>query len=191
MAYPRTYPTLFDEVLTLDIKNYKAYLQPLQSSTGVNRWWYNGEETGSISFAIHMEETSGYLELDYNYKKEPIKYRVFIVSKPSNLGKGLIWYFVCPHTGKHCKKLYLVGGYFLHREAFTGCMYDCQKKSKSIRSFMKMSKDLFAKTDFMKGRKYIKTNYRGKPTKTYLKFLELEEKERQMLLPEREVFKRS
>ncbi len=190
MAYPHTFPTLYDEVKTLDIKSYKAkgYLQPNQQSTGVSRWTRNGEVTGSISFAIHMEETSGYLELDYNYKQKPIKYRVFIVSKPSNLGKGLVWYFICPVTKKHCRKLYLISGYFLHREAFTGCMYDCQKKSKSIRPFMKMLKDCFAKTDFMKGRKYIQTHYRGKLTKAYLKYLKLEKMEHQMLQPEQEAY---
>jgi hypothetical protein len=192
MAYPRIFPTLYDEVLTLDTKSYKVYLKPNQLSTGVSRWTRNGEVTARIGFTIHMEATSGYLELDYTFNEKPLKYRVPIVSKPNNLGIGLIWYFVCPVTKKHCRKLYLVGGYFLHREAFTGCMYKKQTKSKSSRPFTKMLDQLFAKSDFMEGReKYFKTHYQGKPTKNYLKFLKLQEKERQAMRPAGELFKRS
>jgi hypothetical protein len=40
---------------------------------------------------------------------------------------------------------------------------------------------IFARCDFMQGRKHLKTHYRGKPTKTYLRYLELERKENQIL----------
>lgn len=193
-AMPRahTFPTLFDDVKTLDIKSYKAkgYLQPNQQSTGVTRWRRGGVETGSISFTIRMEETSGYLELDYSSNKEPIKYRVPIVSKPSNLGIGLNWYFVCPVTGKCCKKLYGAGKYFLHRTAFKG-MYECQTWSKHSRQLIETMKWTFAKDNFMEGRwKYMKTHYRGKPTKTYLKYLELEKKEGLALRSSRNLFRK-
>ena len=121
---------------------------------------------------------------------EPIEYRVPIVSKPSNLGVGLIWYFVCPVTGKHCKKLYGASKYFLHREAFKGCMYECQTWSKNSRALIETMKWTFAKDNFMEGRwKYMKTHYRGKPTKTYLKYLKLCQKEAQMLRPMRDLLK--
>lgn len=180
MAHPHTFPTLYNELKTLDLKSFKEYLKPNQLSTGTNRWTRNGEETASIGFSIRMGETKGYLELDYNYKKEPIKYRVPIVSKPSNLGKGLIWYFVCPHTGKHCKKLYLVGGYFLHREAFKGCMYESQTRSKNGRQIAEMAKAIFGNDDSIYKR-YFKKYYKGKPTKRYLKYLEFQEKEGRLL----------
>ncbi|MDX1943191.1 MAG: hypothetical protein SFU99_21685 [Saprospiraceae bacterium] len=180
MPRPRTFPTLFDEVKTLDIKSYKekGYLQPNQQNTGVTRWRRNGEETGSISFAIRMEETSGYLELDYNYKEEPIKYRVPIISKPSNLGKGLVWYFICPVTKKYCRKLYLISGYFLHREAFKGCMYESQTYSKRSRKLDRMCKQIFASENFWRenNRKYFKEFYAGKPTKRFLKLWRMQRK---------------
>ncbi|HMO39894.1 MAG TPA: hypothetical protein PKC76_09345 [Saprospiraceae bacterium] len=177
MAYPCTFPTLFDEVLTINIRSFKPYLQPYQANTGNSRWTHNGQETANIGFSIRMEETIGYLELNYRHKQKPIKYRVLIVSKPSNLGKGLIWYFFCPITKKHCRKLYLVDGYFLHREAFKG-MYKCQARSKSSRQLFHT---LFARSDFMEGRKYLQTHYLGKPTKSYLRYLDLEKKENQIL----------
>ena len=41
---------------------------------------------------------------------------------PSNLEEGIVWYFLCPETGKRCGKLYLQGTRFLHREAAKGAM---------------------------------------------------------------------
>ena len=61
---------------------------------------------------------------------EPRNYKVYLTSTPSNLNRGEIWYFICPQTKKRCRKLYSIGGYFLHREAFNGCMYKIQIESK-------------------------------------------------------------
>ncbi|MEH6405997.1 MAG: hypothetical protein V7767_01830 [Leeuwenhoekiella sp.] len=74
------------------------------------------------------------MELDYNYKKEPRNYKVNLVSIPSNIGNGKIWYFLCPETNKRCRNLYSIGGYFLHRKAFKGAMYESQKQSKKWRA---------------------------------------------------------
>jgi hypothetical protein len=62
---------------------------------------------------------------------------VQLVSAPSNLGKGFVWYFVCPRPGKRCRKLYLADTYFYHREAFHGCMYESQTQSKKYRQLDK------------------------------------------------------
>lgn len=168
---------LYDDVLTLDITSYKSYLQPYQSSTGVTRWQSNGNVTAKIGFAIRMGKTSGVLELDYTFNQKPVKYSVSIISKPSNLGVGLIYYFVCPITQKHCRKLYFGGGYFLHREAFRGC-YKCQMIPTNSRQAFRA---IFARCDFMQKRKHLKTHYRGKPTRPYLRYLKLERKEKQIL----------
>jgi len=93
---------------------------------------------------------------------------------PYNLGKGLIWYFLCPQTNKRCRKLYSIGGYFLHREAFSGCMYETQTQSKKHRQLDK-SLGAFFKTDDLYSQlyqKHFKKTYAGKPTKKYLRILE-------------------
>lgn len=74
-----------------------------------------------------------YIELDYKCNEAPIKYRVQLVSVPSNLGKGVVWYLVCLRTGKCYRKLYLVDNYFYHRSAFRGCMFQKQTQSKKSR----------------------------------------------------------
>lgn len=88
----------------------------------------------------------------------------------SNLGKGRIWYFLCPETNKRCRKLYLIGGYFLHREAFKGCMYESQSKSKNDILLSKRVGSYFALSDLYEelNRKYFKRTYNGKPTKRFL-----------------------
>jgi hypothetical protein len=54
-------------------------------------------------------------------------------------------------------------------------MYECQTRSKRDRALVKVLNETFAPDKFMEGReKYFKPFYRGKPTKTFLKLLELE-----------------
>ena len=97
---------------------------------------------------------------------------------PSNLGKGIIWYFLCPETSKRCRKLYLIGGYFLHREAFKSCMYESQTQSKKYRELEKTLGAYFRTDDLYNElyKKHFKKSYAGKPTKKYLRILDSLEK---------------
>lgn len=145
-----------------------------QIKSGTITWSRNGNQTGGISIQINTHSKQPYIELDYKYRDEPRNYKVRLVSVLSNLGKGEIWYFLCPQTKKCCRKLYLIGGYFLHLEAFSGCMYDCQTKSKYYR---KLDKTLGAyfKTDQpyeQQYSKHFKKHYAGKPTKRHLRIME-------------------
>src|SRR5690606_22140593 len=127
-----------------------------------------------ISITVNTHYKLPYAELDYKYRDEPRNYKVRLVFVPSNLGKGRIWYFLCPHTGKRCRKLYSIGGYFLHREAFNGCMYESQTQSKKYRQLDKTLGAYF-KTDDLYSQlyqKYFKKTYAGKPTKKYLRIME-------------------
>ena len=49
-----------------------------------------------------------------------------------------IWYFICPETNKLCRKIYSINGFFLHREAFKGCMYESQTQSKGNKQLEKV-----------------------------------------------------
>lgn len=101
-----------------------------------------------------------------------------MVSTLSNLNKGEICYFICPKTNKRCRKLYLIDGYFLHREAFNGCMYETQTHSKKYRQLDKTLGTYF-KSDNLYSELYkknFKKSYAGKPTKKYLRILEQIEK---------------
>jgi hypothetical protein len=173
MPKPQTFPTLYDEVKTVSISflTKHNYLKPNQRQSGVISWSRNGDNTGSISIRVSTEPQSPYLELDYKCNEAPIKYRVQLVSAPSNLGKGVVWYFVCPYTGKRCRKLYLGNIYFYHRSAFRGCMYEVQTYSKEFRELNKKFKTYFQKSKNYEQlyKKHFKMQYAGNPTKKYLK----------------------
>ena len=173
MPKPHTFPTLYDEVKTVSITflTKHGYLKPNQLKVGSVHWSRNGENIGSISIRVCTHSENLFLEFDYKCNQVPIKYKVQLISVPSNLGKGVVWYFVCPRTGKHCRKLYLADTYFYHREAFKGCMYEKQTQSKKSRYLDKILGAYF-KTDQLYEQLYkknFKKQYAGKPTKNYLK----------------------
>ena len=166
-----SFPTLFDSVLQVSITKLKerGYLEPGVYKGGTLTWSRNGNKTASIGITVDMASAPPYIELDYKYGDEPRKYRVRLVSVPSNLGDGEVWYFMCPHTGKRCRILYSVGGWFLHREAHKGVYYDSQVQSKETRNYMRVVGPLF-KVDRLYEemyKPYFKRYYAGVPTKRY------------------------
>jgi len=180
MPKPHTFPTLYNEALQISISKLKEweYLNPKQIKSGTLTWSRNGNKTGSISIRVNTHSEQPYIELDYKYRDEPRNYKVSLVSMPSNLGKGLIWYFLCPQTNRRCRKLYSIGGYFLHREAFNGCMYETQTQSKKYRQLDKTFGAYFKKDNLYSElyKKNFKKTYAGKPTKRYLRILKVMQK---------------
>lgn len=176
MPKPYTFPTLYNEALQISISKLKEweYLDPKHYKSGTLNWSRNGNETGSISICVNTQSKQPYIELNYNFKDQPRNYKVSLVSIPSNLGKGRIWYFLCPQTNKRCRKLYLIGGFFLHREAFNSCMYETQTQSKKYRQLDKTIGAIFRTDDLYRqlDKKHFKKTYAGKPTKKYLRIME-------------------
>ena len=171
-----TFPTLYDEVIQLNMTKLKEwkYLKPNQIKSGVISWSRNEHKRGAITVTVNTKAEQPYIELDYNYKDEPKNYRINLVCVPSNLGNGLVWYFLCPRTNKRCRKMYSINGYFAHREAFTGCMYEIQTYSKRNREINKILSTHF-KLDKLYtelNKKNLKKMYAGKPTKRYLRIME-------------------
>jgi hypothetical protein len=130
-----------------------------------------GTKTGGISFTIDTNHFSPYIELDYLFDGKSINYKISLITIPSNLGKGSIWYFVCPETGKQCRKLYLSNGYFLHRTAFSDLMYEAQTKSHFIRKGIFKDFTLYIDAACKLNKKNFKRYYKGIPTNRYLKLI--------------------
>jgi len=175
MPKPSTFPTLYNEALQISVSKLKEwqYLNPEQIKNGTLTWNKNGNQTGSISIQVNTHSEQPYLELKYKYRDELRNYKVRLVSMPSNLGKGVIWYFLCPQTNKRCRKLYSIGGNFLHREAFNGCMYEKQTQSKKYRQLDKTLMAYFRTDDLYNQlyQKHFKKTYAGKLTKKYLRLM--------------------
>lgn len=173
MPKPSNFPILLDYCKNIDITFLKrhGYLKPNIYKSGTINWSRNGINTSSISIASYIYGDTPYIQLSYTCEDtEKIKYKVYLCTKPSNLGKGEIWYFICPHTGKLCRKLYLGGQYFLHREAFTDVYYEKQTYSHKTRNMIKLFEKVFTDNLYEEYyKKYRKTYYKGKPTKKEVK----------------------
>lgn len=112
-----------------------------------------------------------YIHLEYKYNDKSINYKVCLVDIPSNLGKGVLWYFVCPKTGNRCRKLYLADTYFCHRSACRVCMNEKQTQSKKTRHFDKLFGKVFQYDQIFEQlcKKHIKKQYACKQTRKYLR----------------------
>jgi hypothetical protein len=164
-------PVIYDSLKMVTISFLKShkYLEQDSFKGGNIQWSLNGQPNGNIDIKVNTFGESPYLELDYNANDKPINYRVELVTIPSNLGIGLIWYFVCPVTGKRCRKLYLAGNYFYHRTAYRG-LYEKQTQSKKSRELYKVfgsigNDELYRQLY----KKNFKRTYAGKPTRNYLR----------------------
>src|SRR5688572_13954901 len=104
---PTSLPTLFNECKTVSISDLKkwGYLNPSQLKFGSIYWSRDEVSTGSISIRTVTYSENPYLEVDYKANGNPIKYQIPLIALNSNLGKGHVWYFQCPFTGKLCRKL--------------------------------------------------------------------------------------
>ena len=176
MPKPYTFPTLYNETLQISITKLKewGYIKPNQFKSGTITWSQDGYQTGRISIIVNTCSNSPYIELNYTYQDEPRNYRVYLITVASNLNKGVIWYFRCPKTNKYCRKLYSIGGYFLHREAFKGCMYESQIQSKKYRALDKTFGAYFKIDQLYQQlhQKHFKSTYAGKPTKKFIAIAE-------------------
>ncbi len=168
-------PTLYDFCKKLSISDLKRlkYLKPNQCQSGAITWKNNGFKTGSISIKVNTYLENPYIELSYSINLVPQNYRIHFKLLPSNLGKGLVWLFICPISGSYCRKLYLLDKHFCHRTAYNFGTYQTQtlgtKDKFLIRQFDKMTKANNAKSKLYS--KNFKKHYNGKPTKQYLKLL--------------------
>lgn len=124
------------QCLQLHIKSFtqeikKGWLN-FQGSTS----WSSG---ASIGVALYKEKGNFIVTLDYaktdrDGTKHPINYKVRIIGIPSNLGKGEVYYFICPFTHKRCKILYMGYGshYFKSREAYWNRIYYASQLSSHL-----------------------------------------------------------
>jgi hypothetical protein len=140
------------------------------------QYWNSGATRGTITytggsvigFDTHFNLGQPYLRLYYSCGDVSYDYMVRLESMPSNLGRGDIWYFVCPVSERKCRKLFFVNAVYVHRQAFPGQYYEQQADSKRWRGFTAIvpreeaaMKKLSVDT--------IRVMYDGKLTKRYIK----------------------
>lgn len=173
MARHSSFPIEFDSCKTLEIGFLRKhnYLLPGHSLSGTISWSRQGQVTSRISVSIEMGSQDGIATFSYLYRGENVSYTVEVIARKSNLGKGFVYYFLCPFTFKACRKLYLINGRFTHREAVKDGYYESQLMSHSKRQLWKLYGIHFIPDKVYEQRftKYFKPTYKGQPTKKMLK----------------------
>ncbi|MEO1519007.1 MAG: hypothetical protein AAFV95_28595 [Bacteroidota bacterium] len=138
------------------------------------RWTDNDDRPcGDIWLRVDYTGDHPFFELLYHHtsqrtgERTEMEYKVHLQSIPSNLGKGRIWYFICPVSGIRCRILYLAYGslYFKAREAYQNRIYyRCQLSSK-----MDYANDRYwavkRRVEALEAQKYTKRIYNGQPTR--------------------------
>ena len=144
----------------------QGYLRLNHRVSGTIQWSFCGRSSGSATLAVETYEAAAYLNVSYQTGQgELVQQQIRLINQPSNLGRGKVWYFICPHTGSKSRKLYRMGRYFYSQKAFSTAIYASQAESK----IMRLAKP--APPMWPKGK--AKT-YRGANTKAYKKHLKAE-----------------
>ncbi len=166
-----TFPTCLDEVkkITLGDLRQLGHLRQHWATRGSLSWSRCGKPSGSVTVAA--DANNQFIELSYKSNGRPINYRVYLESRPSNLGIGEVLYFICPATRKRCRTLYEHGDYFYSRHAFRDAMYSSQTESKLTRGWLQGMRTLTLRDDFL-SKPYSRTHYNGKITRRYQKILD-------------------
>ena len=155
-----------NQCLQLQIKPLLKELKVnLDSANGTIKWT-NG---ASISFIINKNITGFTLILDYkrtiNGDAKPVQYKINIEPLTSNLGKGEIYFFLCPFTFKRCKTLYLgyESEYFKSLKAYKNRIYYPSQLSSYLDKHNDTYWRLEKRLETMQT-KHIKSHYKGKVT---------------------------
>lgn len=180
------------QCLRLHVSSFVREIKQGRSLTNGSISWNTG---ASITVNLFLNDLSATANLQYGKKdhegnQQQINYNIPIISTPSNLGKGRIYYFVCPFSGKRCKVLYMGYGslYFKSREAYRHRIYYPSQLSSRLDKHNDKYWSLERKLEGLRG-KHPKTHYRGKPTKARQRLERMQRKQeyheemRWMVLP--------
>ena len=159
-------PRYIGDLLSLTITDLKraGYIMPGQYRTGPITWERDGREIGSITVCV--DTTAGRVpsvRFAFNHNGTPADYSAALRFTPSNLNRGGYYLFICPVTGRSCRKLYFVGGRFISRFAFRA-LYSVQAQSPADRyADAKQSEQQALNAPRRKWK------YKGKPTRYALR----------------------
>jgi hypothetical protein len=161
MPYYFSQAVLYDEaprITISDLKKGKIFQE--------NKICKTTAEFGKYSMEVEVDLLSTEFGVTFRYRKgnKHYDYKVPLVYRQSNLGKGKVWYFKCIETGKRAFKLYLIGDYFLHRDAYPKAMYRSQDCCNSEREINRMS-TWYRRIREIESKGEIRDFYKGKETK--------------------------
>lgn len=154
----------YDDYLTLDLTKCKAlgYFVPNATAEGVITWHRGSTKVAAVR--LRTDTVNNKVYLAYNTTNgEERQQAIWLRWQSSNLNIEGYYYFVCPVTGRSCRKLYFVDGRFISRFAFKA-LYEAQTRShaqrKSIWRFLASVSEL----ENLAEQPHRKRTYKGKLT---------------------------
>ena len=177
MPRPSRQPILIDQekTLTSGYLSKMGYLKLNHRIEGYTGWVSNKTMDLDIRINSIMEEGDERVILNYyDFNSEKVEQVIYLTSKPSNLGNGSVWFFICPFSGKRCRNLIFINNRFMHRSNLLNAMYSKQVESKYWRKMFQLQSNI-PETERILNEprsKHYKKYYNGKITKRFKKYLE-------------------
>lgn len=171
-------------------RTYKLYMKHFIAAGGIGEGIKYDEATATVTenfqFAFKfdgLDHNYMIFSLAYSVNGYPKEYDIQVISKPSNLGKGLIYYFLCPVTSNPCRILYFDSytGEFCSRGGFSQRLYyPIQLRGRRDRynaRYWELEKEIEELAGA--GEKYSRAayNYNGKETKRSKKIEKLSDQQ--------------
>lgn len=134
---------------------------------------------GKLPIFFEYDPTEMLLAVYYSHKGRLCSNIIAVETAETNLGIGVMYWFVCPITWRKCRKLYLYDGSIVSRFGLPGARYRLQNKTANDRVFARV--DEYGEPPF---RKYGKPYYRGKLTPYGKRLLRYEQRYNDAVLDE-------
>lgn len=168
--------------MRLEMSHFKNRIPQLDGVVTSRMQWNNGN---NIGYRVTRNGQKITLSLNYTINKDggeqSISYDILITTKPSNLGKGVIYQFICPVDGNPCNILYMAHGsrYFMSRAAYE------RRKARiyyptQLSGYYDKSNDNYWHLDSLikeLEKKHPKSHYRGAVTKPQVRLTRLRGKQ--------------
>lgn len=160
---------MINDLLSLSVTDCKqlGYFRPNAKTSGIINFSRGGSCIASIGFATDTTQTVPVALFSYTLNGTPVDFFLSLRFCPSHLNNGTGYYlFVCPESGRSCRKLYFVGGRFVSRFALSKPRYESQTRTRRDKTggVFRYMADLFA-FDKLTCQPHRKRTYRGKLTR--------------------------
>lgn len=147
--------------------------------------WSNGDRaeilTHWVGAEVYMDLTTRFEAHTGEMTEE--RQRIYLMRKPSNLGRGEVLYFRCPFTLRPCRILYRAyhSRTWRSREAFSYRLYYPAQCLSGWTRHMRRESNVEAKLDRLYSKK-VRATYGGKPTRRALRIAQLKEEAQRLAL---------
>ena len=182
MGRPSTGAQTTDTALDIDIRVLReiGLLRPNQIVSYHLKWRCRGEVSASVF--VTVDTIAAQMIIAYTItqddEKTEVEQLVELTSIPSNLGKGRIWYFVCPASGERCKVIYCAYGYtyFKSRKAYETRLYYQSQIDSKLDYHNERFFDVDKRITALENKSHWHDYHKGRPTKAKIHLEKLKAK---------------